>query len=221
MTGTDTNTGTESGNDPPSDVDVERLKRDIEGIKEVMGIEERYPSLVRLWLVFAVLVLFASLASQYIMSNRLPSYWFSVVWLGSMAIGIGIRWRLGGHTSYNTSRDRPNLFYQFGFVFLAGILVELITNPLLENLGYVDGALYAFSIWISLTGVGYLIVANTLRAYRIRHKDRAAFAVGGVLLMGYVVLVTYWEPLRPWTYAVFGVSYFIYGVVSYGILRGA
>ncbi|MCO8244373.1 hypothetical protein [Haladaptatus sp. AB643] len=69
------------------------------------------------------------------------------------------------HRSKNWIRPK------FGLVFLSGIVVQLVTNPL--------GAL------------------------------------------GYVVLLTYWEPLRPLAYVVFGISYFIYAVASYGILRGA
>ncbi|KZN24400.1 hypothetical protein A4G99_08350 [Haladaptatus sp. R4] len=78
-----------------------------------------------------------------------------------------------------------------------------------------------FSIWVTLTGIGYHISANSLRAYRIRRKDRLALSLGGVLMIGYVVLLTYWEPLRPLAYVVFGISYLIYAVASYGILRGA
>ncbi|WP_423745838.1 ABC transporter ATP-binding protein (plasmid) [Haladaptatus sp. SPP-AMP-3] len=216
-----TETETQTVDDVPDDVDVTRLKRDIEGIKDAMGIEERYPSLVRLWLVFAALVLVASLASQYVLSERLPAYWFGVVWFGLMATGGVVSWYLGRHERGGPPRELPNVGYQFGLIFCAGLVIQLVTNPVLGDLGYVDGTLYVFSIWTSLTGIGYLVEANSLRAYRIRRKDRLALSVGGVLMVAYVLLLSYWEPLRPWGYAAFGVSYFIYAVAAYGILRGA
>ncbi|MGA9403192.1 hypothetical protein [Haladaptatus sp.] len=219
MTEAETDAG--NGSDTPEDVDIDRLKRDLAGIKEAMGIGERYPSVIRLWLVFAVLVLAASLASQYVLTERLASYWFGVVWFSLMVLGGLASWRLTGRTDRSSAGEGPNIGYQFGLVFLSGIVVQLVTNPLLGTLGYVDGTLYVFSIWVTLTGIGYLISANSLRAYRIRRKDRLALSLGGVLMIGYVVLLTYWEPLRPWGYAAFGISYFIYAVASYGILRGA
>lgn len=199
------------------DVDPETLRRDLDRIKDAMGIAERYDGASEQWLLFGVFVAVGSALSQYVVLQELPGYWFAAIWLGLVAVG-GTAVGYYTNTFAATPEDRPNIGYQVFVPYLAGFPLWTTLSPFLADLAYEERTALMLGVVLVLLGVGYVVAANSLRAYRIRARDRRAFALGGVLLVGLGVAIPNLEVLHTWGYAAFGTTYLVYAVAAYGVL---
>ncbi|WP_336034509.1 hypothetical protein [Halobacterium yunchengense] len=199
------------------DVDPQTLQRDLDRIKSAMGIAERSENAPEQWLLFGVFVAVGSALSQYVVLQRLPGYWFAVIWLGLVAVGGTV---VGYYTDTfePTPADKPNVAVQVFAPYAAGFPLWAAVTPFLADLGYEEETALMLGVVLVLLGVGYVVAANSLRAYRIRARDRRAFALGGVLLVALGVAVPTVDVLHTWGYAAFGGTYLAYAVASYGVL---
>lgn len=202
-----------------TDVDPSELQRDLDRIKEAMGIAERYESAIEVWLWFGVLVAVASAVSQFVVLNRLPAWWHSVIWVGLLVIGGGglMWWRYGG--SWTPGRTEPNVGFQIFVVYLGSIAVQLALSSVLPDMGYLLETASVLGIILVMLGLGYIVAGETLKAYRIRARDRRAFHLGGLMMVGLGIAIPNVELLHTWGYAAFGASYLVYALGAYVVLK--
>lgn len=198
-----------------SDVNAEELKDDINRIKDAMGLQDRYPTAFRLWLVFGGLVLAAALASQFIELRGLPGYWHAVVWFLFMGAGGLYQGWAVDEFDHGSTLPGPNVGLQFGAIALLYVVFLAVLGPALDQLPADAESIVIFSLVVALIGVAYLVVGESLKAYRIRRRDRYAFYVGGVWMLLLAVAMPNVAVLETWGYAAFGVVYAIHAVGSY------
>lgn len=202
---------------PAQDVDAESLQEELRLIQDAMGIGERYPSRLRDWLVFGVLVAVASGISQYVHLQALPSYWHPVVWFLIMGGGglLAVRW---GEGHLVTTDTKPSIPLQFLAAFVAYLPMLVIVSPLADGMGYRQESMLVLGLVLVLLGIAYLGVGNALRAYRIRRRDRFAFYLGGLGMMALGGLMPHSPFLVEWGYATFGALYLVYALLAYAVL---
>ena len=202
-----------------TDVDPAELEAQLEQIKDAMGLYERYEGAAGQWLLFGVLVLVAAAASQYVHLEELPGYWHGIIWIGLLFGGgfLGF-WLLDDQSSLGTPAGKPGIWFIFVVTCLTSLPIGLITSRFVEDLGYQAEAVFTQSIILVFVGLAYLVTANALRAYHIRARDRYAFYVGGIMLIGLGAAMPYVDILWTWGYAVFGTLYFAYAIVTYLVL---
>jgi hypothetical protein len=201
-----------------SEIDVEALQDEVSQIKDAMGLEERYPSQFRLWLVYGILVALAAGASQFIVLNKLPGWSHALAWFGLLGTAGVVQGWYSGERDGGPTESKPNISLQFGVVF-AYYVVILAAMSVLPSTGYLVENAIIFGMVVGLVGVGYVVVGSSLAAYYIRKRDRYAFYVGGVWMMALAVAIPVVPTLRRWGYAVFGGLYLVHSVGAYLLLR--
>lgn len=204
------------------DIDVEELRGDIEQIKRAMGLQERYAGAASTWIFFGLAVPVASALSQYVVVERLPQWYITAIWFVVLGGGFVLyaavseedhRPNWGGHG------DGPNLFAQFGIVYLAVIPLQEIAFEYAGDLDYVAETGMALAIIVAMLGVAYAVLGTSMRAFRVRRRDRALFYVGTVWMLGLAVAIAHSSTLEYWAFAVFGGLYFLYAASSYAAMR--
>jgi len=200
-----------------AEVDPETLRRELKGIKDAMGLQERYPSQFGLWLVYGALVLAASLASQYIHLRELPGYWHPLAWFAILSLGGIYQWRAlearsGGFGSIGA---KPRIPLQFAGVFALYFVFLVGVSPAFEGLGQGRTGILIFSPTVGLVGAAYLVVGESLRAYYIRRRDRWAFYAGGAWMLALAAVMPNVAVLETWGYVAFGGLYLLHAVGSY------
>lgn len=201
------------------ETDKEILEQELDQIKDTLGIRDRYPSSMRTWLLFGVLIGIASLMSQVVYLERLPGYWYGVVWMGLMSFGMAVQARINRSRSEWSGTDKPNWVFVFGVMVVTALALLGILSPILSELSYETANRYVGVVFITLLGgTGYLLLGTILKAYYIRRIDRFAFYAGGgwILLLG--VLISRIPFLQTWFYGVYGVGYLVYMLVVYLLL---
>jgi len=204
-----------------TEIDPEVLRQEVEQIKGAMGLNERYPSEFRYWLVYGVLIALASGGSQLIALYELPNISHSVVWFGLLGAGGIYQWSKSSPTNIQRSSTgtKPRLGLLYPAVFSFIIVVLFVVFPETDSLPDAQREIIVFSQFVGLTGVAYLVVGEVLRAYYIRQRDRWAFYLGGVWMLVLAVLLPNVEFLNTWGYGVFGILYVVHALVSYLALR--
>jgi FtsH-binding integral membrane protein len=202
------------------DADVEELRRDIDQIKSAMGIGERYPGGLRLWLVYGVLVPIAALASQAIATFDLPGWGHWLAWGLTMgAAGVYQAVALGDRDGLHPSEPRPNIALAFGGVFAYALVVIAVVSPVLDTAAAGRVQATVFGIAVAGVGAAYVLGANALAAYRIRRRDRLAFAAGGPWMFALALAMAYVPVFRQWGYAAFGLGFAVHAVAASLLLR--
>lgn len=201
--------------------DVERLREDLDQIKEAMGIAEQYEGAGSIWLLFGLAVPVASALSQYVLIERLPKSYFSVIWFVVLGGGFGLYVAVTDREYRPTrpTQGKPNLWAQFAIVYLASIPLVAVAGAYTDGLGYIDETAMTVSIIAIMLGVAYGLLGSSMRAYRIRSRDRRIFYVGTVWMVALGVVVPQSALLERWVFAVFGGLYFIYAMGAYVVLR--
>ena len=69
------------------EIDVDELRTELDQIKAAMGIDERYEGATTLWLLFGLAVPVAAALSQYVVLERLPQWYHTLIWLGVLGGG--------------------------------------------------------------------------------------------------------------------------------------
>lgn len=201
------------------EIDKEELEQELDQIKETLGIQERYPGGTRTWLVFGVLVGVASILSQVVYLERLPGYWYGVIWMGMMSLGMAVQVRTNRSRGELSGTDRPSWVFLFATMLVTALVLLAILSPVLAELSYEAANLYVALVFLTLLGgTGYLLLGNTLKAYHIRRIDRYAFYLGGGWLLLLGMFTPYSQFLRTWFYGVYGVVYIAYTLCVYLIL---
>lgn len=202
------------------DVDRDELQRDLDRIKDAMGLAERYENAPEQWLGFGIVVAVAAAISQVVVLERLPGYWFAVVWFGLFgAFGAVLRRRYG--YAFAPGSSRPNVGFQILAVYAAAFAVQFVALSFLPDLDYLEETAFQLGIILLLLGTAYVVAGETLKAYHIRDRDRYAFHVGGLILGGLGVAIPTVGALHEWGFATFGGVYLVYALGSYWILTGS
>jgi hypothetical protein len=202
------------------EIEPEELREELDTIKEAMGLQERYGSELRVWLVYAVLVGLASLGSQAVVTLELPPWGHWLSW--GAFIGAGVVYQtvaLGDDYGGGDSTTRPGLGLQYGAVLAYAVVVLAVVAPLFPGTSAALTSSVVFAIAVGAVGTAYVLAGNLLTAYRIRRRDRVAFYVGGVWMLALAVLLPRVAFLQRWGYAVFGVAFAVHAVSSYLALR--
>ncbi|WP_162991523.1 hypothetical protein [Halostella salina] len=199
-------------------VDPADLREDIETIKEAMGLEERYEGAAVLWLVFGGLVAVAAGLSQYVFLAELSGWYHAGIWVGLLGGGGAVANRVVGETGDGWRRDdAPNPYLQIAVLYVVAFPIIAIQRSA-ADLPRAAASATTLATIVVLIGAAYLVVGNTLKAYRIRARDRYAFYVGGALLVALGTLMPFVEALLTWHYAAFGGVYLAYALASYAVL---
>jgi VIT1/CCC1 family predicted Fe2+/Mn2+ transporter len=202
------------------DREVEELRRELEQIKDAMGLRERYPSQFRAWLIYGLLVPLAALASQAVVLYDLPGWVHPLAWAGFMGLGGVALWVQDGQAEAEDSGvGKPNVFAQWLSVFAYATAVIFVVSPLLPADDPVTAQATIFAILVGAVGAAYLLLSITLEAYFVEQFDRRVVAVGGLWMVLLAVAIVRLEPLQTWGYAVFGAAYFAYAMAAYLTLR--
>jgi hypothetical protein len=202
------------------EIDVDALRTELDHIKDAMGIRERSPGAIKVWLVFGALVPVAAVCSQYIFLERLPQWYHGLVWFGLLGVGgfAGAQFVFEESTGGWNSDGKPNIVLQFGAVYAAVFAIQLAVAPFLQSLTYEEESMYVLGMILVLLGVAYVVLGSSLRAFLIRTRDRVPFYVGGVWMAALGVAIPYSDVLMEWGYAVFGGAYLVYALGTYGVL---
>lgn len=196
------------------EVDVEQLQAQLDQIQTAMGLDERYPTFFHLWLVYAVLVLLASVASQVVVTYELSMWLFAGAWFFFMSLG-GVYERVVLDYESNTDRaTTPDDRIQLGSVVFYLFAVLAVTLPYLDADGVARTSVL-FALIVGATGAVYILQANAWKARYVRTRDRYAFYAGGVWMLVYAVLVANVSFLQEWGYVIYGVLFALHGVGSY------
>jgi len=200
------------------EVDPAALQRDLDRIKDAMGIAERYESAPEQWLLFGAVVALGAVLSQVVVLQRLSGFWFFAIWFGLFGtFGVVVSWRFDDY-SWEPGDDVPNVGFQILLVYAGAFAVQFVVWPFLPELDYLAETAYVLGLVLVMLGVAYVVAAETLKAYRIRDRDRYAFHAGGALMLGLGVAITNVEPLQKWGFAAFGGTYLVYALTSYWLL---
>lgn len=198
--------------------DTAALKKEIETIKDAMGMRERYASQFHLWLVYAVLVGAASIGSQAVVSLGLPWWGHWVSWGVFMGIGGVYQQFVTDDTGEGTAVAKPSIGLLYAAVFGYVLVVIAAMSAFLEGSPSVVSST-VFAVFVGGVGTAYLLIGNVLKAYYIRRRDRWAFYVGGGWMLVLAALLPQVGILRQWGYAVFGFTFAAHAVGSYLYLR--
>lgn len=200
-------------------VDPAELREDIETIKDAMGLEERYEGAAVLWLVFGGLVAVAAGLSQYVFLAELSDWYHPVIWIGLLGGGGAVaNYVVTGDARAGASRDdAPDPFLQLAVVYVVSFPIVNIQQSFIDA-SRAEASASTLAVVLVLIGTAYLVVGNTLKAYRIRARDRYAFYGGGALLVALGTAMPFVEALLTWHYAAFGAAYLAYALASYAVL---
>lgn len=201
-----------------SEVSPEELRAELDTIKDAMGLRERYPGRIRSWLVYGLAVPIAALASQYIELATLPAWYHAPAWVLTMVLAGIVAGAVTQSDGGPASEGKPRIALQFASVlaFYAVIVVGL--SPVLDGAARDIASATVFALVVGLTGVAYLVVGNSLRAFYIRRRDRLALYGGGGWMLAYAALMPNVALLVEWGYAGFGVAYAAYALAAYAVL---
>ena len=197
------------------DVDPETLQRDLTQIKEAMGLQEQYPTAVRLWLLYGTLGVLASLGSQAVVMFELSRWGHALSWGGLYTLGFLYEAVAVENYEAPTPEAKPNLLVQAGAIVGLLLAILVVTAPLRAELGAIESQATVFGLIVATIGAWYIVTGSSLRAYRIRSRDRYAFYVGGVWMLAYGMAMPRTAVLQEWGYGVFGVLFALHGLASY------
>ncbi len=210
-------TDSKATDDP--EIDVERLRTELDHIKDAMGIQQRYPGRFRLWLVYGILVAVAATGSQLVSLFELPSWGHWVSWGVTMGAGGIYQGATGEQPSEGSGEGKPDIWLQYAAAFVYALVAIAIVSPILPDTANAASGSYVFAIVVGAVGLAYIVVGNSLKSYYIRKRDRYAFYVGGVWMFALAALIPYVELLQTWGYAAFGIVFGLHAVGSYLALR--
>jgi hypothetical protein len=200
-------------------VDADELRSELNQIKDAMGIQERYDSATRLWLLFGVAVPVAAALSQWVHLGRHPQWWHTVTWFGVLGGAAALYFAFVDDRPGRTSAGKPNLIVQFAVVYFAAVPIQIIVFAYTGNLGYETESTLVLSLIVVLLGVAYGVFGASLRAYRVRTLDRWVFYAGTVWMVAFGVATPQVAVLQTWAYAAYGGCCFLYAMAAYLVLR--
>lgn len=219
-------TTTESTNDG-DEVDPAELQAQLQEIKGAMGLEDRYPGQRKLWLIYGVLVATAGIVTESIFAiQRLPEYGYILVWAGLALVAGFATWRITAGTPSRRPANAPPLKHVLGSLLLCFLALVVMSGALVTELpdatgsGILQGAYY-FGLVVAMAGLGFLLVGTLLQAYYIHRRDRLVFQAAGVWMLVFAALVTQYEFLQLFGYAIFGVLFLAHSIAAYLVLGGS
>ena len=136
-----------------SEIDPEMLRREVDQIKDAMGLQERYPSQFRLWLVFGVLVALASAGSQVIYLRDLSGSLHTVVWFGLLGVGWVYQWSSGETDGgWSATGTKPRIEVLWASVFALYFVFVFTLGPAIDEVGGPESDMLLFSLVVGLVG---------------------------------------------------------------------
>ena len=156
-------------------------------------------------------------------SQQLSEYGYVAVWALLVLVAGVAQWRITHGMPASRPANAPPL--KWILVAFVGAFVSLIVMsggllPYLsdgEGAGIVQGAYY-FGLLVALAGLGFIVVGLVLRAYYIRRRDRLVFHVAGAWMLAFAALVTQYEFLQLFGYAIFGLLFLVHSIAAYVLL---
>jgi hypothetical protein len=204
------------------EIDVDALRTELDQIKDAMGIQERYESATSVWLLFGIAVPLAAACSQYVHLQELPQWYHSIIWLVVLGGGYGLFLAFadeGQRWTRSTFEGKPNLWLQFGIVYLAAIPLQTIVVEYTGEMAYAAESSMALSIIVVMLGVAYGVFGSSLRAFYVRERDRWVFYAGAIWMVALGVAIPQSTALETWGYAVYGGCYLVYAIAAYFVIR--
>lgn len=197
------------------DVDVESLDRDIDAIKQAMGIEDRYPGQARMWLVYGVAIGAAAIGTNVAFGLGAPESMYFGLWSLMTVSILSAQYFLVSGAS-KSAPARVKWRYLFGSLAIGYLALFNSVGDLIAS--NTEGALrgvYFFSHLIVFLGLTLLITGVALGAERIRLRDRLPFYVGGIWVLAFAAFLPYIPELRTWGLSVFGAMFIIHSIGAY------
>ena len=200
-----------------TEVDPEALQEQLDQIKGAMGLEERYPYVVRTWLTSGVT------AGVILPLIDLGEYFdFSVYWyvalLGTMLL---FTWATSNWAHEETGRftagAKPGWWIWIATLLAGTLTLGIGLAPVIDRSGIEDITVMT-TIVTAVSGITYVMVGAMLKGYRIRKVDRYAFYTAGVWSLALAAVLLNVPFLRQWALTAVGVSFAVHGIGSYVVL---
>lgn len=209
------------GNNPSAtpDVDVDSLGRDVDAIREAMGIEDRYPGQSRMWLVYGIAIGVATIGTNAAFGLGAPEYTYFGIWSLMTASVFGAQYFLVSGVS-ESAPTRVNWRHLFGSLVVGYLALFSSVGDLVA--ANTEGALrgiHFFSHLVVFLGLTLLVTGVALGAERIRLRDRLPFYVGGIWMLAFAAFLPYIPGLRLWGLSAFGVLFVTHSVGAYILTR--
>lgn len=198
-----------------TEIDVDRLRTELDQIKDAMGIQERYPSQFQLWLVYGVLVGLAALGSQAVVLLDLPGWGHWVSWGVFMGAGGVYQWLATDEYPDGEAGTKPDIALVYLAVLCYALVVIAAVSPLFAGADEAVVGSTVFAVAVGAVGLAYLVAGNALKAFYIRRRDRLALYVGGLWMLGLALAIPRIPVLQRWGYAAFGIAFGLHAVGSY------
>lgn len=203
-----------------TDIDPERLQADVEQIKDVIGIRNRYPGQRRMWLIYGGIIGLVSIVVNllFVVSATvdLPNAGFIVIFF-TTALVIGVaQWLLVSSTSPEQSANNVDWRLIFGALVVALLAIwSTVAQFVPDNTTGAATFAYFFSHVVVFLGLAFLLTGTLLKTERIRRRDRLPFYVGGTWITLFGVLLPRIEFLHYWGIGIFGILFLVHGTASY------
>lgn len=203
------------------EIDKEALREEVDHIKEAMGIQERYPSQAKSWILWGSLFAAACFLSQIVAIKQWPGYLYAVIWWILMgAVGGPLQAKISKEHEGEIveTGTKPSFWVSIVAVLAAAFVIVISTSPFIGDLGYYETTAYIGTTILALVGVYYVILGNQLKAYYIRKSDRYALYIAGAWLLALSAVIPHFQILTNWMYAIYGATFAAYSLGAYRIL---
>lgn len=202
-----------------TEIGPEELRRDIDAIKDAMGLEERYPGQARMWLVYGAAIGLTAVLTNVSFYFPLPNGGYVAGWFAMVGVVVLAQWRLVSRTSGPAT---PGVDWRqlFGAMVLALLALWTSIGDLIasQTAGALRGMHY-FSHVVLVLGLAFLVVGVVLGAERIELRDRLPFYAGGVWMLALAAFLPHVRFLQQTGWGVFGVLFAVHSLAAYLLTR--
>ncbi len=202
------------------EIDKKALKKEINEIKDAMGLKERYPSRASMWLWVGAFVGIACLLSQIVAFSGASNLWYPVIWFGGVSISQILQKKIRKDRKKEVIKTgtKPSNWIPYLVMLLIAFVVIWNIGPLFDGLDQVEITAYTASTIFLMMGAYYFLMGNQLKAYYIRKKDRNAFYVGGGIFVILSAVVPHFYILQKWMWTIYGIAFLGFSLSTYYVL---
>lgn len=202
-----------------SEVDGEILQKELDQIKQVVGLQEEHPYMWRWWLIQGV----GSLLILPLVDLDLNTSWDPIPMLVAVCLlGFFVFVERRIRSAYEEPTTGVPGYWAWQAPVLAGILVVFLAfAPFWDVLGEPLSVVIVAVLAAILIGTGFLYLGLLLKAFNIRTADRYAFYGAGVTSLALAILIAHVSQLHSWPFTVIGLVWGSYCLGAYLYLARA